>query len=140
MNQSSQSQITRARTEMVTLLEQGQIVYETAQQILRLRDVVRVWIDSLGVEVEVDPNTPPELRDYLIGAGIGAVEGACKGALVGLLIGCLVRSPGTGLTVGAGLGAALGAVSGARAVESGYRVRIRAWDTPQGIAALVEVV
>lgn len=139
MNNSSNRQITRARAELTALLDKGQLIYQTSNEILALRNAVRAWIDSLGVEVVFDPRTPPDVEDYLIGAGIGAIEGAFAGALVGLLFGALLNAPGTGIAVGAGLGATMGAAAGVSAVGRGYRVRIHAWRTPQGIAALVEV-
>jgi hypothetical protein len=135
---SNNRQLALARNELNGIIAAGQLVYQTGGQILALRDAVRAWIDALGVEVSFAPETPPDVRDYLLGAALGAVEGAFAGALVGLLVGALCKAPGTGLAVGAGIGATLGAAGGASAVASGYRVRITAWRTLDGIAALVE--
>ena len=135
---SNKYKIIRATGELNAIVAQGHLVYRTATQLLALREVVRTWIDDLGVEVVFAPDTPADLQSYLLGTSIGAMEGAFAGALVGLALGAMFSAPWTGLAAGAVGGGALGAAQGAAAVAGGYRVRIRAWQTIDGPVALVE--
>lgn len=129
---------TLAQQELNLLFNYGARVYETANQLAQLRATVATWINEMNVQVVFDPSTPPELKDYLLGATLGAVEGALAGAALGLLVGAFLNAPAAGLMMGAAGGGATGATLGVAAVAGGYRVRVKALEGIGGPFLLVE--
>ena len=137
----SRPEVDRANRELRTLCSHGQILYNSVQRMVELRDHVRTWITDLGVQVEFSPHTPADLQDYLAAGSLGAIEGAFAGGMLGLIFGTLLGSPATGLALGEGLGAVAGAALAIDSVKCGLRVRIHARRTVSGMqVALVEAL
>ncbi|HLL01154.1 MAG TPA: DUF1269 domain-containing protein [Myxococcaceae bacterium] len=101
----------------------GGLIVRGYQSLQTLREALHLAVHESGYQITFDPESAPELLDYLLVAGPEGVEAAARGALFGALVGLLFDNPKLGATIGAGLGAAKGLEQGIHRVERGWRIR-----------------
>jgi hypothetical protein len=89
---------------------------------------------GLDVTWTFAPGTPPQIVDYLAGAGVGAAQGLAAGTAAGLLLAFLF--PPAIIGYAAAGGAIVGAVRGANRVKQGWRVQLF---TAPGVAPWLDV-
>jgi len=107
----------------------GSLVVRGYSQLQTVRQAISLALKQSGYEITFDPESHPELVDYLTVSGMSGLEGAATGALIGSLLGTLFKRPGLGAALGAGVGAAAGVMNGVNRVDQGWRIKaIRAPD------------
>jgi hypothetical protein len=80
-------------------------------------------VHSAGYAVTFDPDSSPDLVDYLAVTAVEAVGAAALLGGLGALLGLLFGRPALGATIGTGVGLAAGAARGFQNVQRGLRVR-----------------
>ncbi len=93
------------------------------QSLLMARRLLEHALSSAGYAITFDPESAPDLVDYLTVSADTGLEFAAIGAGVGTLIGLAFDRPAAGAAIGAGLGLAAGAARGVESVRLGWRVR-----------------
>lgn len=106
-----------------TLAERGQIIATGFDQLARIKRIVEQAVRELGIRIVVDPDTPPELKDYFGVMLLTSLQGGIVGAGVGVVAGALFGRPREWTTLGAVVGALLGASQGHARVKAGWRLR-----------------
>ena len=101
----------------------GSLVLQGYSAVQTLRDAIQIAIREAGHQITFDPNSDPELVDFLTIATTNGLEWAAGGAAIGSLVGLFFDRPGIGAAIGAGLGAAAGVTKGIKRVEQGWRIR-----------------
>jgi hypothetical protein len=108
---------------LATLAARGQVVVAGFDEIARFKRTLVQAVQQLGIRVQWDPGTPPELRDYLGVTLLSAIEGGLAGAGIALIAStALGRAPEL-VRIGAAVGAVIGAVKGYDRVKAGWRLR-----------------
>jgi hypothetical protein len=80
---------------------------------------------QLNLSLVFDPDSEPDLVDYLTVVGTDIADAALELALVGLLLGTLFGRPGLGVTCGLALGAGIGVIHGIDRIGTGWRIVAR---------------
>jgi hypothetical protein len=114
---------TTALTIIDHIEKTGEIVLRGAAALSALHEAVTSLREAIGLELVFDPESDPQLVDYLVTAGMGATKGAVAGGLLGLLLGALFRNPAAGAALGAAIGGVAGAAEGAARADRGWRIR-----------------
>ena len=93
-------------------------------QLHELRAAIAMVANELDVRFVFDPDSDPQLRDYLAAAVVGAAEGSLIGGAIGALFGLLIGNPGLGYALGTGAGLLVGASNGVARVDDGWRIYV----------------
>jgi hypothetical protein len=101
----------------------GSLVIQGSKAVQTLREAIPFAMREAGYHITFEPESDPELVDYLTVAGTSGLEWAAGGAAVGALLGLLCQRPGTGAAIGLGLGTAVGVARGIHRVKQGWRIR-----------------
>jgi hypothetical protein len=112
----------------LTLFQQieanGSLVLQGYAKLQQAREAIQMAIHQSGYGITFDPESDPELVDYLLMAGTEGLEGAMTGAFFGMLVGLLFERPGLGAAIGAGIGGSAGVYQGVQRIEQGWRIRV----------------
>lgn len=114
---STASQLVRA------LNDYGGITIYGPQGLALARRAIEQVLAQSGCAITFDPESAPDLVDYLTVTTVSGLEGAIAGAGLGALVGLLFKQPAAGAAIGASLGGLAGAGRGIQRVENGWRVR-----------------
>ena len=134
----SRKKMTARTTAVVRLIERrAPVAARGVTELYALRDALHHLARTMGLRVELNPCSDPELADYLGISAIAVVEGGIAGAAAGALIGSLLRAASAGAAVGTLVGLVVGSSVGTRAVSRGWRLRT-AWSVDGEAIALLE--
>lgn len=106
-----------------TLAERGQMIATGFDQLARIKRIIEQAVQELGLRIVVDPDTPPELKDYFGVMLLTSLQGGLAGAGLGVVAGAIFGRPREFMTFGAVVGALLGAGKGHTRVKAGWRLR-----------------
>ncbi|MGE0397023.1 MAG: hypothetical protein AB7T06_09915 [Kofleriaceae bacterium] len=77
---------------------------------------------QLNLQVRFEPDSDPELVDYLGVVFAEALPQTFDFALIGLFLGALLGRPGLGTAIGLGIGGLVGTVHAVDRVDAGWRI------------------
>jgi hypothetical protein len=103
----------------------GILVLRGATALQSLRSGLTLATKQLNLSLVFEPESDPDLVDYLSVVAAKATNEALDLALVGLLLGALFGRPALGASIGLGIGAGIGIVDGLDRVSAGWRIVAR---------------
>ncbi len=117
----------RARSFAITVERSGPVVVRGVSNVAVLRHVLEDLVREAGLTLTWDPESAPDLRDYLYVVSTGLLRGAAVGSALGLIVGLLVGQPLMLSKLASVVGGTFGAVDGVAGVRAGWRLRAT-WD------------
>ena len=109
---------------MVALRDRRDLYVSGLDNITRLRRCIAQVVEDFEIHVELDPETPPELADYIGVLGLSAARWGLAGATAGLAVGALIKDPKPWTILGGVLGTLFGLAKGHRHIQAGFRIRM----------------
>lgn len=118
-----------AKTLFQRVRLEGTVVVTGYKAVQELRELLRQIREDAGIEFVFDPDSDPDIGDYLLAYALGAVEAGVVSSMIGAMIGSLFRATAPFALAGALIGGIAGGLTGVWAVDRGSRVkwRIFAW-------------
>ncbi len=89
--------------------------------LIRLRAALKD--PNLGLML-FEPDSDPELVDFLTGGSIAGLAGAITGGVLGAILGTFLDRPKLGAALGAVVGGALGVQKAVERIEDGWRILV----------------
>jgi hypothetical protein len=115
---------TKSIAEIVRRIEQGgTIALQGVEELAQARAVLQRAVQRAGYSLAFDPDSAPDLLDYLTVSGASGINVAISGASLGVLAGLIVGRAGDLAALGFALGLLVGISKGVDRVERGWRVR-----------------
>jgi len=112
-------------SEIVRRIEQGETVaLRGVNELAQARALLQHAVASSGYGLAFDPESAPDLLDYLAVSGAAGLDGALAGASLGALAGRVFGRPNDLADLGFVIGLLAGIARGSDRVDRGWRVRV----------------
>lgn len=115
---------TRSMTEIVRRIKQGETVaLRGVNELAQARALLQHAVAAAGYSLAFDPESAPDLIDYLAVSGAAGLDGAIAGVGLGALAGLVFGRPGDLACFGFAIGLLVGISRGINRVDRGWRIR-----------------
>ncbi|HVG63702.1 MAG TPA: hypothetical protein VNA24_34375 [Hyalangium sp.] len=100
----------------------GIVLTQGMHALTAMREAIQHFMKESGLTVTFDPDSDPELIDYLGLGAVNGLQGAVVGSMIGGILGALTGNKKVA-AAGAAVGAVGGILHGLHQAEAGWRVR-----------------